>query len=171
MVRALCWITVHRPGLSSTDSPEESSQDRQSAEVVAAASLGTMYYVIGHNHSDLWGSTREGFALKAAAADVGGGPAAELLRDAGREVVERHTGAAGKDLRDKGALRGLGLQQVGGVLPVLGQLSPVAAQQVRAWILRIAEQVAEASHDVGETEEISDAERRAIAAVDQVLTA
>jgi hypothetical protein len=102
---------------------------------------------------------------------VGDGPATDLLREAGREVVERHTGEAGVDLRDKAALRGLGLEQVAGVLPVLGQLPADAAEQVRAWIFGIAAQVAEASYDVGQTEEISDSERRALDAIRGVLSA
>jgi hypothetical protein len=146
-------------------------QEREPAEAVAAAGLGAMYYVIGHNSSDLWGTTRESFALKAAAADVPEGPAADLLREAGQEVVDRHTGEAAVDLRDKDALRALGLEQVVGVLPVLGQLPAAAAEQVRAWILGIAAQVAEAAYDVGQTEEISDVERRALDAVRSVLSA
>jgi hypothetical protein len=144
--------------------------EREPAGAVAAAGLGAMYYVIGHNASDLWGATREAFALKAAAADVGDGPATDLLREAAGEVVDRHTGEARIDLRDKDALRGLGLEQVAGVLPVLGQLPDEAADQVRAWILGIAAQVAEASHDAGETEEISAAERRALDAISNVLS-
>ena len=146
-------------------------QEREPAEAVAAAGLGAMYYVIGHNRSDLWGATREAFALKAAAADIGDGPATDLLREAAAEVVERQTGAAGVNLRDKDALRAVGLEQVGGVLPVLGQLPAEAAEQVRQWILRIAAGVAEASHDVGETEEISGAEQRALDAIRAVLAA
>ena len=113
-------------------------QEREPAEAVAAAGLGAMYYVIGHNRSDLWGATREAFALRGAAADIGDGPATDLLRDAAAEVVERQTGAArGVNLRDKDALRAVGLEQVSGVLPVLGQLPPGgAADQVRQWILR-----------------------------------
>jgi hypothetical protein len=135
-------------------------QEPEPAGAVAAAGLGAMYYVIGHSSSDLWGATRESFAPKAAASDVGDGPATHL-REAGREVVDGHTGEAAVDLRDKDALRGLGLGQVAGVLPVLGQLSADAAEQVRTWILGIAAQVAEASHDIGQNEEISEAERRA----------
>jgi len=56
------------------------------------------------------------------------------------------------------------------VLPVLGQLPDEAANQVRAWILGIAAQVAEASHDAGEAEEISAAERRALDAISNVLS-
>ncbi len=130
-----------------------------------------MYYVIGHNASDLWGATRQAFALKAAAADGGDGPATDLLREAARHVVDRHTGEAGVDLRNKDALRGLGLEQVADVLPVLGELPDEAANQVRAWILGIAAQVAEAAHDAGETEEISGAERRALDAISGVLSA
>jgi hypothetical protein len=144
--------------------------EREPAGAVAAAGLGAMYYVIGHNASDLWGGTREAFALKAAADDVGDGPATDLLREAAGEVVDRHTGEARIDRRDKDALRGLGLEQVAGVLPVLGQLPDEAADQVRAWILGIAAQVAEASHDAGETEEISAAERRALDAISNVLS-
>jgi hypothetical protein len=144
--------------------------EREPAGAVAAAGLGAMYYVIGHNASDLWGATRESFALKAAAADVGEGPATELLREAGREVVDRHTGEA-VDLRDKHALRALGLAQVSGVLPVLGRLAPEAADQVRSWILGIAAQVAEAAYDVGQNEEISATERRALDAISGVLSA
>src|SRR6478735_12597995 len=97
--------------------------------------------------------------------------AAGLLREAAGEVVDRHTGDARIDLRHKDALRGLGLEQVAGVLPVLGQLPDEAADQVRAWILGIAAQVAEASHDAGETEEINAAERRALDAISGVLSA
>src|SRR5690349_1510846 len=139
------------------------------AAAVAAAGLGAMYYVVGHNASDLWGVTREAFALKAAASNVGAGPATKLLTVAGREVTERHTGAASVDLKDKAALRGLGLEQVGRALPVLGALPPEGAEQVRAWILGIAAGVAEASHDAGATEEISDAEHRALDAIAGVL--
>ena len=146
-------------------------QERESAEAVAAAGLGAMYYVIGHNRSDLWGATREAFALKDAAADIGDGPATVLLRDAAAAVIDRQTGAASVNLRDKDALRAAGLQQVSGVIPVLGQLPPDAAEQVRQWILRIAAEVAEASHDVGETDEISSAEQRALQAIHAVLTA
>jgi hypothetical protein len=141
------------------------------AAAVAAARLGAMYYVVGHNTSDLWGATREAFALKAAAADVGEGPATELLSVAAREVIERHTGAAQVDLGDKAALRGLGLEQVGRALPVLGALPPEGAQQVRAWILGIAAGVAEAGYDAGATEEISEAEHRALDAIAGVLDA
>ena len=146
-------------------------QEREPAEAVAAAGLGAMYYVIGHNSSDLWGTTRESFALRAAAADVPAGPAADLLREAGQEVVVRHTGEAAVDLRDKDGLRALGLEQVAGVLPVLGQLPDAAAEQVRAWILGIAAQVAGGAYDVGQTEEISDTERRALDAIRGVLSA
>ena len=146
-------------------------QQRQPASAVAAAGLGAMYYVTGHNASDLWGATREAFALNAATADVGDGPATDLLRDAAAEVVERHTGAARADLRDKDALRAVGLEQVAGVLPLLGRLPVDAAEQVRRWILGIAAQVAEASHDAGATEEISDAEHRALDAIAGVLSA
>ena len=116
-------------------------------------------------------ATRESFALKAAAADVREGPATDLLREAGQEVVDRHTGEAAVDLRDKDALRAVGLEQVAGVLPVLGRLPADAAEQVRAWILGIAAQVAEAAYDIGQTEEISDTERRALDAIRGVLSA
>lgn len=145
-------------------------QQREPAEAVAAAGLGAMYYVVGHNRSDLWGATREAFALKAAAGEAGDGPATDLLRQAGAEVVDRHTGAARLNLRDKDTLRGVGLEQVAGVLPVLGHLPAEAAEQVRQWILGIAAAVAEASHDVDETAEISPAEERALDAIRAVLT-
>jgi hypothetical protein len=141
------------------------------AAAVAAAGLGAMYYVVGHNAPDLWGMTREAFALKAAAANVGNGPATELLTVAGREVTERHTGAASVDLKDKAVLRGLGLEQVGRALPVLATLSTEGADQVRTWILGITAGVAQASHDAGATEEISEAEHRALDAIAGVLDA
>jgi hypothetical protein len=128
-----------------------------------------MYYVVGHNTSNLWGATREAFALKAAASDVGDGPATELLTVAASEVTERHTGEAAVHLKDKAALRGLGLEQVGRALPVLGTLSPEGAEQVRTWILGIAAGVAEASYDAGAAEEISEAEHRALDAIAGVL--
>jgi len=120
-------------------------QKREPAEAVAAAGLGVMYHVIGHSSSDLWGSTRESFAVRAAAADVPEGPAADLLGEAGQEVVDRRAGEAAVDPRDKVALRELGLEQVAGVLPVLGQPPAAAA-------------------------EISDVERRALDAICGVLS-
>ena len=68
--------------------------DEERAAAVAAAGSGAMDDVVGHNTSDLWGATREAFALKAAASDVGDGPATELLTITAREVTERRTGAA-----------------------------------------------------------------------------
>ena len=44
-------------------------QERGPAGAWAAAGLTAMYYVIGHPASDPWGTTRESFALKAAASD------------------------------------------------------------------------------------------------------
>lgn len=149
--------------------PETAPDDQ--AVAVAVAGLGAMYYVVGHNTSDLWGATREAFALRAAAADVGNGPATELLTLAAREVTERHTGAARVDLKDKAALRGLGLEQVGRALPVLAALPPEGAYQVRTWILGIAAGVAEAGYDADATEEISEAEHRALDAIAGVLDA
>ena len=80
----------------------------------------------GTTPPDLWGVTREAFALKAAAADVGDGPATDLMTTAAHEVIERHTGAAAVDLKDKAMLRGLGLNR--SAAPCLGSLSPEGAE-------------------------------------------
>ena len=58
-----------------------------------------------------------------AVADIGDGPATDLLCEAAAEVTERETGAAGVNLSDKDAMRTIGLEQVGGVLPVLPVLA------------------------------------------------
>lgn len=146
-----------------------SMTEHRHADAVARAAMGATYYVWGSNDSGFFGLIKEVLALRGAAADVPPGASAELLRDARLRLVKERTGIEEVGPQDKDRQREVGLRELRGVLPVLAALPPDQADQVRTWLIGIAEHVAAAATDRGGGAVVSDAERAALAEIGGVL--
>lgn len=129
---------------------------------VARAAMGCMHYVMGHSHASTWGVVKEAFALRSAVGDVPDGPARDLLRAAQARITTGSAPGPSIDSKEKERQVSEGRSLVEEALPVLASLTPDAADQVREWLLGVAEKVAAAAKDKGGSEKVTEAEAEAI---------
>jgi hypothetical protein len=129
---------------------------------VASAAMGCTEYVMAHSRAGKFGMVKEAFAMRSAVGDVPKGPAGELIGAAHQRLSGESDSGPNIDATDKDRLLADGRRRVEEVVPVIAQLSPEAADQVRGWLLGIAEKVAGASKDKGGSDKVSEAEARAI---------
>jgi hypothetical protein len=136
------------------------TQDQSDA--VASAAMGCTEYVMAHSRAGKFGMVKEAFAMRSAVGDVPKGAGNELIAAAHQRLSAGSDSETSIDATDKDRMREDGRRRVEEALPVIGQLAPDAADQVRGWLLGIAQKVAEASKDKGGSEKVSDAEAGAI---------
>jgi hypothetical protein len=134
----------------------------QQVDRVAQAAMGCTQFVMGHSHAGKFGMLREAFAMRSAVGDVPAGPGHDLLRAARQRLSAGDDSGNSIDATDKDLMISDGRAKVEGVLPVLRELPADAADQVRAWLLGVAEHVAAAAKDKGSKEKVSPAEAAAI---------
>ncbi|WP_402464835.1 hypothetical protein [Isoptericola aurantiacus] len=138
---------------------------------LADAAMGCTEYVMAYSRAGTWGMIKEVFAMRSAAGDVSHGPGHELISATRKHLSDRSDSGPTIDAEDKDALRADGQRLVESALPTVAQLPPDVAEQVRAWLIGIAEKVAGASKDKGGSEKVSDAEAAAIEDLRRLLHA
>jgi len=141
----------------------------QDVEKVALAAMGCTQFVMGHNASGKWGMVKEAFAMRSALGDIPSGPGADLLQAAKDHLSGDNDSGPNIDATDKDLMISTGRDYVQGVLPVLASLPAEAAENVRTWLIGVAQNVAEASKDKGGSDKVSPEEAAAIAEVRTML--
>jgi hypothetical protein len=134
----------------------------EQVDMVASAAMGCTEYVMAHSGAGKFGMVKEAFAMRSAAGDVPKGPGNEVIAAARQRLSAGSDSETSIDATDKDRMRADGRRRVEEALPVIAQLPAEAADQVRGWLLGIAQKVAEASKDKGGSEKVSDAEAAAI---------
>ena len=129
---------------------------------VASAAMGCTEYVMAHSRAGKFGMVKEAFAMRSAVGDVPKGPGGEIISAAHERLSGGSDSGPNIDATDKDRMLADGRRRVEEVVPVLAELTPEAADQVREWLLGIARKVAEASKDKGGSDKVSDAEAKAI---------
>jgi hypothetical protein len=129
---------------------------------VAGAAMGCTEYVMAHSRAGKIGMVKEAFAMRSAVGDVPSGPGSDIISAAHQRLSAGSDSGSSIDATDKDRLRADGQRLVEEALPVIAQLPPDAAEQVRGWLLGIAQKVAQASKDKRGTEKVSEAEAEAI---------
>jgi len=134
----------------------------QDVNAVAQAVMGCTQFVMGHNESSKWGMVKEAFAMRSALGDVPSGPGQDLIRAAKEQLSGDGDSGPSIDATDKELMISEGRAHLAPVVPVLQSLPADAAANVRAWLLGVAQNVAEASKDKGGSDKVSPAEAAAI---------
>jgi hypothetical protein len=129
---------------------------------VASAAMGCTEYVMAHSRAGKFGMVKEAFAMRSAVGDVPKGPGGEIISAAHERLSGGSDSGPNIDATDKDRMLADGRRRVEEVVPVLAELTPEAADQVREWLLGIARKVAEASKDKGGSDKVSEAEAGAI---------
>jgi len=141
----------------------------EQVDKVASAAMGCTEYVMAHSRAGKFGMVKEAFAMRSAVGDVPRGAGSELIGAAHQRLSGESDSGPNIDATDKDRLLADGRRRVEEVVPVIAQLSPEAADQVRGWLLGIAEKVAGASKDKGGSDKVSEGEARAIVEIRGLL--
>ncbi|WP_297081423.1 hypothetical protein [uncultured Demequina sp.] len=139
----------------------------QDVEKVALAAVGCTQFVMGHNRSGKFGMVKEAFAMRSALGDIPSGPGHDLIQAAKDHLSGDNDSGPNVDATDKDLMISTGRAYIDGVLPVLASLPADAAENVRTWLLGVAQNVAEASKDKGGSDKVSPEEA---AAIDELRT-
>jgi hypothetical protein len=143
----------------------------EQVDALAGAAMGCTEYVMGHSQASKWGMVKEAFAMRSAVGDVPSGPGADLIRAAQKKLSAGSDSSTSIDATNKDLMVADGRRRVEEALPVLAELPADAADQVRRWLIGIAEKVAAAAKDKGGSDNVSEAEASAIAELRGLLNA
>ena len=149
-------------------------QDSEIVDALADALAGAVILVMGGAHTGYFGFVEQRIAT-VIGVKVDGGPAEPLINEVTRQFRTLTSPAATKvgmidRSWDQQKLTEAGTELLLATLPKLASLATDQREQIDEWLVSVAQRVAEAAHDEGETNRVSTGERAAIQRLRELLS-